>query len=125
MFILQRKDKDYDVDVQQPISDKAEEEQRTLLANGHIAGNGVISNVSVPNGYPKNGYKTSPLINGNGATLNGSIKTSTLANGGSSTGHKNGDVPLLANGYTAKLAAGGDGNAKVQLTQRKVPQQQK
>ncbi|XP_020715876.1 elongation of very long chain fatty acids protein AAEL008004 isoform X3 [Ceratitis capitata] len=120
-----RKDKDYDVDVQQPISDKAEEEQRTLLANGHIAGNGVISNGSMPNGYPKNGYKTSPLINGNGATLNGSIKTSTLANGGSSTGHKNGDVPLLANGYTAKLAAGGDGNAKVQLTQRKVPQQQK
>ncbi|XP_011199710.2 elongation of very long chain fatty acids protein AAEL008004 isoform X3 [Bactrocera dorsalis] len=128
MFILQRKMK-YDDDVdevkQKDSNNKAaeDEDKKALLANGHVS-NGVISNGSVANGYPKNGYKTAAasapattLINGNSASMNGSVKTST-ANG---SVYKNGEAPLLANGHSKMVG----GELAAQLTQRKLQQQQK
>ena len=128
MFILQRKEKDDDevVEVKQKNSNNkaAEgEEQKALLANGHVS-NGVISNGSVANGYPKNGYKTasasttaSTLINGSGASINGSVKASA----GNGSVCKNGEAPLLANGHSKMVG----GELDAQLTQRKLQQQQK
>ncbi|XP_014092371.1 very long chain fatty acid elongase AAEL008004 isoform X2 [Bactrocera oleae] len=128
MFILQRKEKDDDevVEVKQKNSNNkaAEgEEQKALLANGHVS-NGVISNGSVANGYPKNGYKTasasttaSTLINGSGASINGSVKASA----GNGSVYKNGEAPLLANGHSKMVG----GELDAQLTQRKLQQQQK
>uniref|UniRef100_A0A034VHC0 Elongation of very long chain fatty acids protein n=2 Tax=Bactrocera dorsalis TaxID=27457 RepID=A0A034VHC0_BACDO len=128
MFILQRKEK-YDDDVDEvKLKDSnnktAEgEEKKALLANGHVS-NGVISNGSVANGYPKNGYKTAAastpattLINGNSASMNGSVKTST----GNGSLYKNGEAPLLANGHSKMVG----GELAAQLTQRKLQQQQK
>uniref|UniRef100_A0A034VHB6 Elongation of very long chain fatty acids protein n=2 Tax=Bactrocera dorsalis TaxID=27457 RepID=A0A034VHB6_BACDO len=99
------------------------EEKKALLANGHVS-NGVISNGSVANGYPKNGYKTAAastpattLINGNSASMNGSVKTST----GNGSLYKNGEAPLLANGHSKMVG----GELAAQLTQRKLQQQQK
>nr|XP_036213038.1 elongation of very long chain fatty acids protein AAEL008004 isoform X4 [Bactrocera oleae]XP_036213039.1 elongation of very long chain fatty acids protein AAEL008004 isoform X4 [Bactrocera oleae]XP_036213040.1 elongation of very long chain fatty acids protein AAEL008004 isoform X4 [Bactrocera oleae] len=123
-----RKEKDDDevVEVKQKNSNNkaAEgEEQKALLANGHVS-NGVISNGSVANGYPKNGYKTasasttaSTLINGSGASINGSVKASA----GNGSVYKNGEAPLLANGHSKMVG----GELDAQLTQRKLQQQQK
>uniref|UniRef100_A0A0A1XHP0 Elongation of very long chain fatty acids protein n=1 Tax=Zeugodacus cucurbitae TaxID=28588 RepID=A0A0A1XHP0_ZEUCU len=122
-----RKEKDDDevVEEKQKIdsNNKAADcdEQKALLTNGHVS-NGVISNGNVANGYPKNGYKTatasaSAFVNGNGATMNGSLKTSA----GNGNVYKNGDAPLLANGHSKMVG----GELAAQLTQRKLQQQQK
>ncbi|XP_054082122.1 elongation of very long chain fatty acids protein AAEL008004 isoform X3 [Zeugodacus cucurbitae] len=122
-----RKEKDDDevVEEKQKIdsNNKAADgdEQKALLTNGHVS-NGVISNGNVANGYPKNGYKTatasaSAFVNGNGATMNGSLKTSA----GNGNVYKNGDAPLLANGHSKMVG----GSLAAQLTQRKLQQQQK
>ncbi|XP_049305022.1 elongation of very long chain fatty acids protein AAEL008004 isoform X2 [Bactrocera dorsalis] len=118
-------DDDVDEVKQKDSNNKAaeDEDKKALLANGHVS-NGVISNGSVANGYPKNGYKTAAasapattLINGNSASMNGSVKTST-ANG---SVYKNGEAPLLANGHSKMVG----GELAAQLTQRKLQQQQK
>ncbi|XP_054747802.1 elongation of very long chain fatty acids protein AAEL008004 isoform X2 [Anastrepha obliqua] len=116
MFILQRKEKDDDIDVKQ--SNKVDgEEQKALQSNGCIS-NGIICNGNIANGLTKNGYKTASasLANGSGASMNGSVKTAT-ANG---SVHKSGEAPLLANGHS-KMG----GELSAQLTQRKLQQTQK